>query len=249
MDYTYAEKEYARTRAFERIWSHELDDVFADVASYYDRANIYATLGLLNSLRRRFISTIDIKPAEKVLDVCAGTNVIGIDLLKRESSLDVHAMDRSRAMQEVGANTARAHGFDIKSFIGDVHRLPFPDHHFDVVTLQWATRHLRVMDVLFEINRVLKPGGRFYHCDMSRPANGFVKEAYCLYLTACVGLVSWIFRSGPAALRCRRYFVEAIRMFYSTDEFSGLLEELGFSDVIGKSVLLGTVAFHTARKP
>lgn len=248
MDYTYAEREYARSRAFESIWSNELDDVFADVARYYDRANIFATLGLLPHLRRRFVATMDIRPNERVLDVCAGTNVIGIDLLKREPSLEVHAIDRSRAMQEVGARTARAQGFHIRSNISDVHRLPFPDDHFDVVTLQWATRHLRVAEVVSEIRRVLRPGGRFYHCDMLRPANRLVEEAYCLYLTACTGIISRAFGSNAAALRCRRYFTDAIRLFYSAEEFSRVLAELGFSAVEAKPVLLGTVGFHKAAK-
>jgi demethylmenaquinone methyltransferase/2-methoxy-6-polyprenyl-1,4-benzoquinol methylase len=249
MDYTYVEKEYARARAFEVIWNDVINDVFKDVATYYDRANIFATLGLIDPLRRRFISTMDVRPADKVLDVCAGTNVIGIDLLKRDPRLDVHAIDRSEAMQEVGGRMAREQGLHIKSYIGDVHRLPFPDNHFDVVTLQWATRHLRVMDVTREIHRVLKPGGRFYHCDMLRPANKIVAQAYYAYLTAIVGLISRAFKSAPAALACKRYFVDAIRLFYSTDEFSELLEHQGFADVRGRSVLLGTVAFHAAQKP
>lgn len=248
MNWIYIEKENARTRAFESIWTHELDAVFDDVAHYYDRANIFASLGLLNGLRRRFISTIDTRVDQTVLDVCAGTNVIGIDLLRREPSLKIYAIDKSEAMQKVGRNVARDRSFHINASIGDVHRLPFPDNHFDVVTLQWATRHLRVIEAFSEILRVLKPGGRFYHCDMLRPANKFIEEAYCLYLTACVSLISRAFRSGAAALRCRRYFIEAIRMFYSTDELSHLLSELGFSDVVGKSVLLGTVAFHKASK-
>jgi len=249
MDSTYTEREWARSRAFEPIWTGLINDVFADVAQYYDRANVFATLGLLNPLRRGFIATMDVRPNERVLDVCAGTNVIGIDLLKREPTLEVHAMDRSSAMQEVGARSAAAQGLTIRSHIGDVHRLPFPDNHFDVVTLQYATRHLRVAGVVSEIHRVLKPGGRFYHCDMLRPANRLVEEAYCLYLTACVGLVSWAFRSAPAALACRRYFVDAIRLFYSTEEFSALLRAHGFSNVVGRSVLLGTVAYHRAVKP
>jgi len=151
-------------------------------------------------------------------------------------------------MQEVGAASAREQGLHIRSHIGDVHRLPFPDNHFDLVTLQYATRHLRVMEVVSEIHRVLKPGGRFYHCDMARPANKLIEEAYCLYLTACVHVISRAFSSGAAARRCQRYFVDAIRLFYSTEEFSRLLSELGFSRVVGKSVLLGTVAFHKARK-
>ena len=249
MDYSFAEREFARSAAFETIWTDVINDVFADVAKYYDRANVFATLGLIDPLRRRFIATMDVRPRDRVLDVCAGTNVIGIDLLKREPTLDVHAMDRSAAMQEVGGANARAQGLNIRSYIGDVHRLPFPDNHFDVVTLQWATRHLRVKQAVSEIHRVLKPGGRFYHCDMLRPANKLVEEAYCAYLTAIVGIISWAFRSAPAALACRRYFVDAIRMFYSTEEFSRLLEHHGFTDVVGRSVLLGTVAFHGARKP
>lgn len=248
MGYSYVEKEYARARAFERIWNELLDHVFDDVARYYDRANDIATLGLLRPLRRRFVAMIDTAPGARVLDVAAGTNVIGIDLLKRDRSLEVHAIDRSRAMQEVGHRAAQAHGLHIHSHLGDVHRLPFPEAHFDVVTLQWATRHLRALDVVREIHRVLKPGGRFYHCDMVRPANKLVEHGYYAYLTACVGLVSWAFRSGPAALRCRRYFVDAIRLFYSTHEFSRLLGEAGFRDVVGRSLLLGTVAFHSAVK-
>src|SRR6266545_8369055 len=101
MDYSYAARERERSRAFEPIWTGVLDDVFADVARYYDRANVFATLGLLKPLRRRFVATIELDPGAKVLDVCAGTNAIGIDLLKREPSLEMHAIDRSRAMQEV----------------------------------------------------------------------------------------------------------------------------------------------------
>jgi demethylmenaquinone methyltransferase/2-methoxy-6-polyprenyl-1,4-benzoquinol methylase len=246
---TYVLKETARESAFEAVWANDINDVFADVAPYYDRANIFATLGLIDRLRDRFVSTIDVRPGQKVLDVCAGTNAIGVGLLEKQSDLEIHAADRSVAMQEVGRARAQRLGFDIKSHICDVHRLPFPDNHFDVVTLQWATRHLRVIDVVSEIKRVLKPGGCFYHCDMLRPANKLVEDVYCLYLTACVSTIARAFGSNEAAKKCRRYFVDAIRLFYSVEELSRLLAELGYSDVRGRSVLAGTVGFHTARKP
>ncbi|MFH1044523.1 MAG: class I SAM-dependent methyltransferase [Pseudomonadota bacterium] len=248
MNCTYAERESARARAFESVWNHEIDAVFDDVAQYYDRANLFATLGWANNLRSRFLSTVAVKPNDTILDVCAGTNAIGIELLKREPSLQVYAIDKNRAMQEVGREMAKSHGFHINASIDDVHRLPFPDNTFDAVTLYWATRHLRVIEAFSEIHRVLKPGGYFYHCDMLRPANKFIEDAYCLYLTMCISLVSRAFRSGAAALRCRRYFTQAIRMFYSTEELSSLLTELGYADVVGKSILLGTIAFHKARK-
>ncbi|MEW6332470.1 MAG: class I SAM-dependent methyltransferase [Pseudomonadota bacterium] len=249
MNYCYASKEIDREKAFQPIWSNELNEVFSDVAKYYDRANVFATLGLLNRLRDRFISTIDIQPNHKVLDVCAGTNVIGISLLKKQPELDVYAVDRSVAMQEVGRDRARRHGIPNKAIICDVHRLPFPDNYFDVVTLQWATRHLRVIDVFSEINRVLKPGGHFHHCDMLRPANRMVEELYYLYLKVIMGVIPRMFRSGPASLKCRDYFIDAIRLFYSTEELSAVLSELGFTHISGRSVLGGTVGIHKARKP
>ena len=249
MNQRYISMEQAREQAFGSIWAEDINAVFADVARYYDRANVFATLGLLGYLRERFLATIEVRPAQRVLDVCAGTNVIGIGLMQREPSLDVYAVDRSAAMQEVGRDSARRLGFEIKSTICDVHGLPYPDNHFDVVTLQWATRHLRVMDVFSEIHRVLKPGGRFYHCDMLRPANKTVETAYYLYLKACVAIISSAFKSNAAALKCRAYFVDAIRLFYSTEELSGVLAALGFAEITGKSVLGGTVGFHSARKP
>jgi demethylmenaquinone methyltransferase/2-methoxy-6-polyprenyl-1,4-benzoquinol methylase len=185
----------------------------------------------------------------RVLDVCAGTNANGIALLEREPTLEVHAIDRSEAMQEVGGQRARARGLEIHSHIGDVHTLPFPDDHFDLVTLQFASRHLGVRRVFSEIHRVLKPGGRFHHCDMLRPANPVVEQAYYAYLRFCLSFTAFLFGSGEAAHNCKKYFVDALRMFYSADELSIVMKEIGFTDVHAQAVLAGTVAYHAAAKP
>ncbi|MDD5176014.1 MAG: class I SAM-dependent methyltransferase [Sterolibacterium sp.] len=242
-------REESREQLFSKVWSLELNDVFADVASYYDRANLVASLGLWNWILRRFMSTVELHPGERTLDVCGGTNAVGIALLKREPSLKVHAMDRSSAMQEVGKQRAGALGFDIDSTIGDVHKLPFPDNHFDLVTLQYASRHLRIREVFTEIRRVLKPGGRFYHCDMLRTANPVVNKLYYIYLRACLSFTGLVFRSGSPAQNCKKYFMDALDMFYSAEELSQVLRELSFRNVSAKSILAGMIGFHRAVKP
>jgi demethylmenaquinone methyltransferase / 2-methoxy-6-polyprenyl-1,4-benzoquinol methylase len=83
---------------------------------------------------------------------------------------------------------------------------------------------------------------------MLRPHVKLVEKLYCFYLKICLRLISRAFGSGSAALGCRDYFVDAIRMFYSVAELSSALSELGFSDVVGQPVLAGTVGFHAARK-
>ena len=244
-----ATREMAREERFNVVWTQELNDVFADVAPYYDRANYIASLGLWGWFLQKFMDTVDIRPGERVLDVCAGTNAIGIALLKREPSLEVHAIDRSAAMQEVGRRNAEALGFRIHSVIDDAHTLPYPDNSFDVATLQFASRHLRIRRVASEIRRVLKPGGRFYHCDMLRPGNRTIEQLYYAYLRFCLWFTGFLFRSGSAALNCKEYFIQALQMFYSAQELSDLLEDVGFEDVTSKTVFTGMLGFHRAVKP
>jgi demethylmenaquinone methyltransferase/2-methoxy-6-polyprenyl-1,4-benzoquinol methylase len=244
-----ATREIAREERFNTVWTQELNDVFADVAPYYDRANYIASLGLWGYFLRQFMSTVDVRPGEKMLDVCAGTNAIGIALLNREPTLEVHAIDRSAAMQEVGRQRAEARGFRIKSVIDDVHTLPYPDNSFDIVTLQFASRHLRIRRVAQEIRRVLKPGGRFFHSDMLRPANRTVEQLYYAYLRFCLWFTGFVFRSGQPALNCKDYFIQALQMFYSAQELNDMLEDVGFRDVTNKTVFYGMLGFHRAVKP
>ena len=239
-------RESVRERAFANIWSNDINNVFADVAGYYDSVNSVASLGLIDWFRDSFISTIDVKPQQSVLDVCAGTNAVGIALLRKQPSLKVHAVDRSEEMQRIGQRQANAEGFHIDSTISDVHTLPFPDDHFDVVTIQFASRHLKLITAIKEIKRVLKPGGHFYHSDMLRPGNRLVEEAYFAYLTACVSVVAWVFNSNQHALACKEYFVDALRLFYSPEEMTQLLYDQGFTAVSSKSLLGGVVGSHKA---
>lgn len=242
----FAGRESVREQAFANIRSNEINGVFADVAGYYDRVNSVASLGLIGWFRKSFISSIEVKPEQRVLDVCAGTNAVGIALLQKEPSLKIHAVDRSEEMQRVGQERAKARGFHIDSTITDVHTLPFPDNHFDVVTIQFASRHLKLITLIKEIKRVLKPGGHFYHSDMLRPGNRLVEEAYFVYLTACVSVVAWVFKSNQYALGCKKYFVDALRMFYSPEEMTQLLYDQGFATVSSKSLLGGVVGSHKA---
>lgn len=244
-----AVREQIREQRFRAVWTQELDAVFADVAPYYDRANAIASLGLWKWFLKVFMSTIEVRPGQRILDVCAGTNAVGIALLTREPTLEVHAMDRSAEMQEVGRLRAETRGLHINGRIGHVHTLPFPDGHFDIVTLQYASRHLRVDRVFREIFRVLKPGGRFHHCDMLRPGNPVVEKMYFAFLRFTLAFTGFVFRSSAAALNCKRYFIRTLSMFYSAAELSEVLLTLGYRNVETRTILAGMIGCHSGIKP
>jgi demethylmenaquinone methyltransferase/2-methoxy-6-polyprenyl-1,4-benzoquinol methylase len=106
-----------------------------------------------------------------------------------------------------------------------------------------------VQRVFSEIRRVLKPGGRFFHSDMLRPGNPVVEKMYYAYLRFCLWFTAAVFRSGKPALSCKEYFINALQMFYSADELSDLLREVGFRDVTAKTVFSGMLGFHRAVNP
>ena len=96
---------------------------------------------------------------------------------------------------------------------------------------------------------MLRPGGRFHHCDMLRPGSRAIETLYYAYLRPCLTFTAFAFGSGEAAQRCKDYFIEALQLFYSDDELTALLAEVGFRGVTGRTVLAGTVGFHRAVKP
>ena len=56
-------REQLREERFNRVWTRELNDVFADVAPYYDRANYVASLGLWGWFLRAVHATVDVDRA------------------------------------------------------------------------------------------------------------------------------------------------------------------------------------------
>ena len=243
-------REHKRRTLFGEIWSVAIPDVFRDVPRYYRLGNIVASMGLWELWAAQFVGLIDVVQGGKVLDVCAGTNDVGIRLLRRRPDLAVTAIDRSREMQEEGQRRARKYGVRIDNLIDDVHSLPFPDASFDAVTLQAASRHLQMDKVLPEILRVLKPGGTFYHCDMLKPDSRIIEELYLSFLHVSVSITSALFASSPVSRQCRDYFKHAIAHFYTAEELTEVLGLVGFTDVrCEKSLWKGMVAFHAARRP
>jgi len=242
------QRETRRRSLFFHTWAELIPKVFEDVPKYYRPGNIVASFGLWELWVWQFVRTIKLEPGCKVLDICAGTNDVGIRLLRKQPDISVTAIDRSKEMQEEGRRRAAKYGFHIDSVIDDVHRLPFPANSFDVVTLQAASRHLQLDKVLPEILRVLKPGGKFYHCDMLKPSNRIVEWLYLRFLRLSVAWTAWIFGSTDASRKCREYFKDAIANFYTPEELSAVFRLIGFANVTcEKSIWGGMIAYHKSQ--
>ena len=246
---SFDQRETHRRSLFSHTWGEVIPKVFEDVPKYYRLGNIVASWGLWELWVSQFVRTIKLQPNYRALDVCAGTNDIGIRMLRKQPGISVTAIDRSKEMQEEGQKRAARYGVRIESVIHDVHALPFPDASFDVITLQAASRHLQLDKVLPEILRVLKPNGYFYHCDMLKPSSRVVEWAYVRFLRLSVAWTALVFESAPASRDCCDYFRDAITHFYTPEELSAVFRLVGFTNVAcKKSIWGGMVGFHKSQR-
>ncbi len=184
-----------------------------------------------------------------MLDVCSGTHDIPLRLFAADPTLRVHAVDRSEHMTAEGQRRARKRNLMIYAGICDAHSLPFADNFFDVVTLQFASRHLEIIRAFKEIYRVLKPGGIFCHNDMLRPASKVVEIPYLVYLRFSVWFTAMLFGSSAESKKCVGYFADSIRHFYTPRELEVLLGEIGFTSIESCDFLTGVLTYHILRKP
>ncbi len=102
----------------------------------------------------------------RILEIGAGAAWLSAELSKLPKVVEVITTDYSplllkeqapRVFSALGAKAAK-----ITRVPADFHQLEFPDNHFDFVVCSEALRDAaNIVQVLREVKRVLKPGGRF----------------------------------------------------------------------------------------
>jgi SAM-dependent methyltransferase len=106
-----------------------------------------------------FISRLDIKPGESVLDVACGTGNLALPAARLGA--DVTGVDIAPNLVEQARERAAAEGLNCKFDEGDAENLAFADNSFDTVVTMFGAMFAPRPDVAAsELVRVCRPGGR-----------------------------------------------------------------------------------------
>jgi ubiquinone/menaquinone biosynthesis C-methylase UbiE len=112
------------------------------------------------------------------LEVGPGPGYLGLEWLKKTQNTSLKGLDISEDMIGLAQRNATAYGLtDRVNYVkGDARKMPFDDKHFDAAFSngslhEWA----HPMEILNEIGRVLKPGGRYVISDLRRDMNPLMK--------------------------------------------------------------------------
>lgn len=117
-------------------------------------------LRLLNRLTNGpFLDFIHIRPADNVLEIGSGLGIIANAVAHAYPSARVTGLEYA-AEQIAGCEQQLT---NLTFVQGDAHQLPFDDATLDVVYGRYILEHVHdPVQVLREVYRVLKPGGRLY---------------------------------------------------------------------------------------
>ncbi|MGB3135481.1 MAG: class I SAM-dependent methyltransferase [Nodosilinea sp.] len=98
-------------------------------------------------------------PGRRVLEPGSGNGEFTLRLAR--SGAEIAAVEI--APRQVAIAQQRLEGFpNVKTLVGDVTQLPFPDATFDAVVGNAVLHHFDLNTTLPELYRVLKPGGHFF---------------------------------------------------------------------------------------
>ncbi|RUS48284.1 demethylmenaquinone methyltransferase [Cohnella sp. AR92] len=222
--------------------------VFESIAPKYDMMNDIISFRRHKAWRRFTMRKMDLKPGESALDLCCGTCDWTIDLAKASDSGQVVGLDFSHNMLEIGRNKLKKLDLDKKIELvqGNAMELPFPDNTFDYVTIGFGLRNVPdIRQVLREMERVVKPGGKVVCLECSKPSWQPFKFFFNLYFSKIMPLLGkWFVKSYEQY----RWLPESLVNFPDLQQLAEMFREAGLRNVRAYPLTGGVAALHVGTK-
>jgi demethylmenaquinone methyltransferase/2-methoxy-6-polyprenyl-1,4-benzoquinol methylase len=223
--------------------------VFDSVANKYDLMNDLMSFGIHRLWKRQTVELSGVRRGQRVLDLAAGTGdlsarfsgLVGGDGMVVFSDINAAMLTRGRdRMADAG------HVGNMQYVQADAQHLPFPDNHFDCVTIGFGLRNVTDKQMaLNAIHRALKPGGRLLVLEFSKPTHKPLERAYDLYSFTLLPKIGKLVTRDEASYR---YLAESIRMHPDQETLKGMMEQAGFERCDYFNLSGGVVAIHRGYK-
>jgi demethylmenaquinone methyltransferase / 2-methoxy-6-polyprenyl-1,4-benzoquinol methylase len=224
-------------------------EMFASIAPRYDFLNRLLSLGTDKRWRQAAVERLVCQDGGTILDIATGTGDMVLATASRTDGSDrIVGTDFCGEMVEIARAkiSDSAFGSRISLAIAACEALPFRDACFDAVTIAFGIRNVvdRKMG-LYEICRVLKPGGRLVVLEFSTPRAPCFRPIYGLYLRRLLPAVGGLFSNFGAY----RYLPESVRAFPDREAFEKLMVGAGFAHTFHTDLSFGIVTVFQGEKP
>lgn len=223
--------------------------VFRSVSQKYDLMNDLMSFGLHRFWKRYTLSKTNIREGHCVLDLAGGTGDLAEALAKKVGREGrVILSDINEKMLAVGRDRLIDKGTLSNIFYvqADAECLPFQDNYFDGITIAFGLRNVTDKEkALRSMYRVLKPGGKLFILEFSKPILPLLNKIYDLYSFKVIPKLGDFICHDEKSYQ---YLVESIRMHPDQETLKNMLEMCEFDDVQYNNLTGGIVALHQGYK-
>lgn len=224
--------------------------MFTGIARFYDLNNSILSFGLHHFWKRRATTFVPTLEDGRAIDIGAGTADLALLIEGRMGPKGrVVATDLNAAMLQAGQEKVSKRQLHnrITCLRANAEHLGFGNSTFDAATTGFCMRNVGNLPVaLLEIQRILKPGGRFICLEFSRPVPTWLRHLYDWYSFT---LLPWIgTKVAGDHTGVYEYLPASIRAFPDQERLAQLLREAGFHQVEYHNLTGGIVAIHVATK-
>ena len=145
-----------------------MEDLNAEIKSWQISGNSpaayekYLVPGFFKPWAERLAELASPEPGSDILDLACGTGIVARTISSTvKNGARITGLDNNREMLKHASELSENSGLEIEWQQGDAHELPFEDHRFDYLFCQQGMQFFpEPHQVLKEMYRVLKPGGR-----------------------------------------------------------------------------------------
>lgn len=224
-------------------------NLFAPIATSYDRAGALLSLGRERGWRERLVAAVPAGPEQVVLDVACGTGLVAAELRSRygcqviglDQSAEMLALARRRFVADPSVTLVRS----------AAQALPFEDASVDHLTVTYLLRYVDDPAAqLRELVRVIRPGGTFASLEFGLPARGPLRWGWWLYTRYGLPLVGKV--AGSEWADAGRFLHRSIPDFYRRvplDHLVGLHRDAGLRDLHVDQPTLGSAVIIVGKRP
>lgn len=202
-------------------------NIFDRTAPDYDRIETLLAFGSGRWYRGQALERAGLTAGMKVCDVGIGTGLVAREAIKLvgDPALIV-GVDPSVGMME------QARGLGVQLVEGRAEAIPFPDAHFDFLSMGYALRHISDLEVAFrEFRRVLKPGGRLCLLEITKPEGRIAAALLKGYMKGVVPVLARCVGASRDTAQLWRYYWDTIEACAEPERVLATLEAVGFQGV------------------
>jgi demethylmenaquinone methyltransferase/2-methoxy-6-polyprenyl-1,4-benzoquinol methylase len=224
----------------------QVEQMFDNISPKYDLLNRLFSLGIDQGWRRKVVRLLGREPVEHLLDVATGTAdlaILGATKAKRVTGVDI-----SEGMLGHGRTKVAKRGLEQRIVLqrADSESLPFPDNTFDAVTVAFGVRNFEHLEQgMREMQRVLKPNGRLFVLEFSKPMKAPMKQLFRFYFHRVMPAVGRTVSKDSAAYT---YLPKSVDAFPEGQAFLDILAKAGLREGKAEPLTGGIATLYTGRK-